>query len=207
MYASIVSYLSRIEKLSEKGAMEKSSPLVVDRLVVRGCVLITFIITLLRVTTGEIFDRVLNDTELQEAASEIEEPAIVELSVWVGIVLSMIFSIIICSAYFSLCAMLDEKVMSRLIILLRVNKKGEKVGIGASLIIGILCIIPVQIVALLLGVLEPKSLIYLHIWLLIVWVGVVVWICRRLAALKISVRRRIIASSILAAATILSLLV
>lgn len=207
MYASIVSYLSRIEKLSEKGAMEKSSPLVVDRLVVRGCVLITFIITLLRVTTGEIFDRVLNDTELQEAASEIEEPAIVELSVWVGIVLSMIFSIIICSAYFSLCAMLDEKVMPRLIIPLRVNKKGEKVGIGASLIIGILCIIPVQIVALLLGVLEPKSLIYLHIWLLIVWVGVVVWICRRLAALKISVRRRIIASSILAAATILSLLV
>lgn len=204
---SAVSHSSSIEEAPEKGAAEKSPFPATDRLVVWACVLITFIITLLRIVTGEIFDRVLNDTELQEAASEIEESAIVELSVWIGIVLSVLLSIIICSIYFSLCAILDEKVMPKLIISLRVNKKGEKVGIGASLIVGILCTIPVQIVVLLLGVLEPNSSIYLHIYLLIVWMGAVVWIYQRLAVLKISVRRRVIASSILATTAILSLLV
>lgn len=191
----------------EHPARAADSRHVTDRMILWGCVLLTVALTAARLS-AQLFERIEADARVQDLASGLEDPALADLAVRMGVLLAVMMSVVFQIIYLFLCATVDEKILQSTMTTTRnrTNRKGRRVGIGPAFLTGVAATVPVQVTALVLGLSSPKDELLLYIWLAILVALCTTWACRRLMSGARMTRNRIIVTVILASIAAISLL-
>lgn len=161
-----------------------------DRRILWGAVLSTVVLTGFRLS-GQLLDHITDDARVRELAAGLDDPALAELAVRMGVTLAVVISAVFQIIYLFLCATVDEKLLAGVMTPTgrRADRKGRRAGLGAAVAVGIASTLPVQLVALVFGLTAPKDSPYVVVWLLVLVAAVSAWACTR-PALRHRGRRR-----------------
>jgi len=176
-----------------------------DRRVLWGAVLALGVLTTVRLS-GQLLERIASDAQVRGLTADLHDPALAELAVRAGVTLAVVASVIFQGLYLLLCATIDERLLPGAMITTGVCRGGERrTGVGFAVLVGAGATIPVQLVALTLGVAAPKDSPLLYLWLIgLVTVAAALPI-RRSSASGRSARTWLLVPLILAAVAALSL--
>ncbi|MCJ1685527.1 hypothetical protein [Rathayibacter sp. VKM Ac-2927] len=178
-----------------------------DRLVLWTAMLFTVAVTVVRLS-GQLLERITTNDRVRDLAAELNDRALAELAVRMGVVLAVVISAVFQLVYLSLCAMVDEKVLVAVMTPTRrrVDRSGRRPAVGPAMIVGIAATLPVQLAALALGLASPKDSPLLAVWLVLVVGGVFGFVCSRPAFRARGSRARVLLASLLVVVAAISFL-
>lgn len=153
---------------------------VTDRRILWAAVLATVAVTIGRLS-GQLLERITADAHVRDLAAGLEDPALAELAVRLGVTLAVVISAVFQIIYLFLCATVDEKLLRGLIASTgrREDRKGRRPGIGPAVLVGIAATLPVQLAALGFGLGSPKDSPIAIAWVVVVVTAVSIWACTR----------------------------
>lgn len=171
---------------------------VTDRRILWAAVLATVAVTIVRLS-GQLLERITADAQVRELAAGLEDPALAELAVRLGVTLAVVISAVFQIIYLFLCATVDEKLLSGVMAPTggREDRRGRLPGIGPAVLVGIASTLPVQLAAMVLGLSSPKDSVLTIVWLLVLVAVVSAWACTRAALRRRDKRTRILLVMIL----------
>lgn len=181
-------------------------PFATDRRILWAGVLVTIFVMAVRLS-AQLMHQIEANPQVQELASSLDDPALADLAVRMGVTLAVVFSTVFQIVYLFLCATVDEKLLQSVMIpSRRIDRKGRPAGLGAAVLIGIAATVPVQLVALVFGVVSPKESPFAYIWLAILVASTIAWVQTRPTIRALGARARIVAAMLLVITATISLL-
>lgn|GEM_PF-1983219 len=180
---------------------------VTDRRILWAAVLATIAVTIVRLS-GQLLERITADAQVRDLAAGLEDPALAELAVRLGVTLAVVISAVFQIIYLFLCATVDEKLLTGVMTPTgrREDRKGRLPGIGPAVLVGIASTLPVQLAALVFGLSSPKDSPFAVIWLVVLVAVVSTWACTRPALRERGRRARILLVMILIVVAAISFL-
>lgn len=180
---------------------------VTDRRILWAAVLATVAVTIVRLS-GQLIERITADAQVRDLAAGLEDPALAELAVRLGVTLAVVIAAVFQIIYLFLCATVDEKLLSGVMASTgrREDRKGRLPGIGPAVLVGIASTVPVQLAALVLGLSSPKDSPFAVVWLIVLVAVVSTWACTRAAFRGRGRRARILLVMILVIVAAISFL-
>ncbi|WP_435933283.1 hypothetical protein [Cutibacterium sp. V970] len=176
-----------------------------DRAVVWIAVVMTGLLIAIRLWT-QLADRISQVGWTRGHTSGLEDPALAQLAVRLGIVFAMILSTVFQGLYLFLCAVVDEKILQGTMVPVREDKGTDgKTGLGPAVFVGLCATVPVQLVALIANVSAPKEYPATFVWLFAVAVATIVWTWRRPAMGRAGTRGKVTSAALLLAVGAISL--
>lgn len=178
-----------------------------DRLVLWAAVLATVVVMIVRLS-GQLLERITADDQVRDLAADLDDPALAELAVRMGVMLAVVISAVFQIIYLFLCATVDEKLLAGVMASTgrRADRKGRRPALGPAEIVGIAATLPVQITALVFGLSAPKDSPFLAVWLVALVAAVSVWACTRPALRVRGPRARVLLVTVLVVIAAISFL-
>lgn len=130
----------------------------------------------------QLFPRIESDDRVLAITAALEDPALADLAVSVGVTLAIALTALFQTMYVFLCAAIDERLLPGTMAATRshVDGEGRWIGVGPAVLVGLASTLPVQILAVSLAVTAPKDSPLLAVWLTaLVTIGAL-WARRRL---------------------------
>lgn len=180
---------------------------VTDKIIFWIAVSLIVALTVIRLSET-LLERITVNERVHELAAELGEPALADLAVRVGVTLAAVISAAFQIVYLSLCAAVDEKLLPRLMASTRSrsDRRGRRPSFGPAMLTGIAATLPVQLVALVLGLSSPKNSPLVYVWLLILVTVMAMWACTRPPVRASGARKQILVSVFIGLVAALSLL-
>lgn len=176
-----------------------------DRAVVWTAVVMTGLLIAIRLWI-QLADRISQVGWTRGHTSGLEDPALAQLAVRLGIVLAIVLSTLFQGLYLFLCAVVDEKILPGIMVPVRESKGADgKTGLGPAVFVGLCATIPVQLAALIADVSAPKEYPAAFVWLFVVVVVAVAWTWRRPAMNRAGIRGKVISTALLLVISAISL--
>jgi hypothetical protein len=170
-------------------------------------VLATFVVMIVRLS-GQLLERITADDQVRDLAAGLDDPALAELAVRMGVMLAVVISAVFQIIYLFLCATVDEKLLGGVMAPTgrRTDRKGRRPALGPAAIVGIAATLPVQLMALAFGLIAPKDSPLLAAWLVVLVAGVSVWACSRPALRARGPRARVLLVAVIVGVAAISFL-
>ncbi|MEV4736980.1 MULTISPECIES: hypothetical protein [unclassified Microbacterium] len=184
-----------------------AAPRRTDRLILWAAVLATVVVMIVRLS-GQLLERITADDQVRDLAAGLDDPALAELAVRMGVMLAVVISAVFQIIYLFLCATVDEKLLAGVMVPTgrRADRKGRRPALGPAVVVGIAATLPVQLTALAFGLTAPKDSPFLGVWLLVLVAVVSVWACTRPALRDRGPRGRILLVAVLVVVAAISFL-
>ncbi|MBG0716911.1 hypothetical protein G3N18_02255 [Microbacterium sp. 2C] len=184
-----------------------AAPRRTDRLILWAAVLATVVVMVVRLS-GQLLERITADDQVRDLAAGLDDPALAELAVRMGVMLAVVISAVFQIIYLFLCATVDEKLLAGVMVPTgrRADRKGRRPALGPAVMVGIAATLPVQLTALAFGLTAPKDSPFLVVWLVVLVAVVSVWACTRPALRDRGSRGRILLVAVLVVVAAISFL-
>ncbi|KNY04838.1 hypothetical protein [Microbacterium sp. GCS4] len=184
-----------------------AAPRRTDRLILWAAVLATVVVMVVRLS-GQLLERITADDQVRDLAAGLDDPALAELAVRMGVMLAVVISAVFQIIYLFLCATVDEKLLAGVMVPTgrRADRKGRRPALGPAVMVGIAATLPVQLTALAFGLTAPKDSPFLVVWLVVLVAVVSVWACTRPALRDRGLRGRILLVAVLVVVAAISFL-